>query len=140
MKNLILIICVTLPFLTGCQEEPHIETPSEVVVKHFDALYNQDNFDAAMAYASQRHQKLMQSYGTTRSVGRYLYNMSYDKIEVSVQAPLHPPKRSDTESLRLNLAVTGYKGDKHYENFRIAVMTVEEGRWKLERLLSGPYN
>ena len=140
MKRQFLISCISVLFLLGCQEEPHIETPSEVVVKHFDALYNQDDLEEAMAFASQRHQKLMQSYGTPRSVGRYSYNMSYDEIEVNVQAPLKNSKQAEADGLRLNVAIVGYKGDKHYENYRIAQMILEDGRWKLERLLSTPYN
>lgn len=125
--------------LTGCQEEPHIETPSEVVVKHFEALYNQDDLEVAMSYASSRHRKLMQSYGTPRSVGRYLYNMSYEDVEINVQAPMHSAKQNSQDDLRLNVAIVGFNGEQHFENIRIAVMTLEEGRWKLERLLSTPY-
>lgn len=133
------VVAVALLLMVGCSKDPQITSPNEVVESYFKALYNERDFAKALSFASAHHQTLLNSYGTPASVGRYLYNMSYEHIDIQAERPSGVTYMNNPNSLRISVLITGYsQGQRADELFEVIVVFEDEG-WKVDWKLDSPY-
>lgn len=130
---------MAIVIMTGCAKEPEITAPHDVVVSYFNALYNERDFEKALSMASAHHQRLLKSYGTPSTVGRYLYNMNFDHAEIRAERPSGLTYMNNPDSLRINVAITGYNQGRRTDELFEVIVVFEEGRWKVDWKLDSPY-
>ncbi|CUS49087.1 MAG: putative lipoprotein [Idiomarinaceae bacterium HL-53] len=140
MKRLLLIICALI-LLTGCNKESRImkKGPHEIAADYFEALYNERDLEKMMALSSQRNKELIEHYGNASSVARYMYNMSFDQVQVSAERPTGIVYMNRNNTVRIQVAFTGFNGTSRVDELREVVMIEEAGEWRLERVLDSPY-
>src|SRR5690554_2049762 len=134
-----LAMLVALLLVAACSKEPVVTAPNEVVVKYLDALYNERDFDKALSLASEHHQMLLNNHGTTSTVGRYLYNMSFEQAIIQAERPSGMTYRNNANSLRIDVAISGFSHGKRFDEVREVIVVFEEGRWKVDRMIDSPY-
>ena len=140
MKKLLLILCA-LVLVTACNNEPRImkKGPHEIAADYFEALYNERDLEKMMALSSQRNKELIEHYGNASSVARYMYNMSFDQVQVSAERPTGIVYMNRNNTVRIQVAFTGFNGPDRVDELREVVMIEEAGEWRLERVLDSPY-
>ena len=144
MKTNILktIILIALFFISACSDESNIEeidNPKVVTTAFFHALYNERDVEKAASVCSPPIAKLLKHYRSVPSIGRYMFNMMYDEVEIK-------PDDSGVkvrEQFKHSAIVTVYF-DGIYQNQRIKdvkrVLLVEEGnRWIISEILKDPF-
>lgn len=132
--------CFLLVLLTlSCSKQESVTAPNDVVVEYFDALYNKKDFERVLYLASKQHKTLLENYGTTATVARYLYNMSFEQAIIQADRPSGMTYRNNVDSLRIDMAITGYGHGKRFDEIREVIVVFEEGRWKVDRMLDSPY-
>ena len=60
--------------------------PEYAAVQFFTHIYEDDNIDSALDFASPKLARLMKSYRINRNVQRHVLNMAYDKVEIKPSA------------------------------------------------------
>lgn len=133
------LIAVALLLMVGCIKEPKITSPNEVVENYFKALYNERDFSKVLGLASAHHQTLLNSYGTPASVGRYLYNMSYDHIDIQAERPSGMTYMNNPDSLRISVLITGYSHGERADTLFEVIVVFEDESWRVDWKLDSPY-
>lgn len=136
------IIILSLIFtIAGCDTATEISKkgPHEVAIAYFEALYNDRDLEKVMELSSLRNRELIEHYGNTVSIGRYMYNMSFDQVDITAERPTGIVYMNRDNTVRLQVAFTGYNGTDRYDEVREVVMIDQEGEWRLERVLDSPY-
>lgn len=138
--RMLVLSCLVWFGLMACQPEVnHVDSPSEVAAQFFEALYNERDMDRVISLASESHQRLLERYGTPSAVGRYMYNLSYDSVQVSAERPTGAVYGTQADTIRLQVALTGMSQGRRNDSLREVVLIQEDGRWKLDRVLDSPY-
>lgn len=127
--------------LTACDTPAALtkKGPHEIATAYFNALYNERNLNRAIELSSHRNRELIEHYGNTVSVGRYMYNMSFDQVDVTAERPTGIVYMNRNNTVRIQVAFSGYNGTDRYDEVREVVMIDQEGEWRLERVLDSPY-
>ncbi|ABG41034.1 putative lipoprotein [Paraglaciecola sp. T6c] len=60
--------------------------PEYAAVQFFSHIYEDDNIEGALDFASPKMARLMKSYRINRNVQRHVLNMAYDKVEIKPNA------------------------------------------------------
>ncbi|RUO34777.1 hypothetical protein [Aliidiomarina soli] len=127
--------------LTGCWEQK-IQEPEahERAIDYFELLYNERDIEAAAKLATEEHRQLIMRYGSVASVGRYLYNMDFDHVEVNADRQGVTLFNEQANTARVQVSLGGVSGSRRVETIRDVLMVREGGKWYLARILDGPMN
>lgn len=139
-KTSLFLLLITL---VGCNdgEEPisEIDNPELVTVAFFNALYNEKDITKAASVCSPKLARIILHYKSAKAVGRHLFNMSYDKVEITPD---------DTgvkvrEQFKNKAVITVYfNGVYHDDNIkdvkRVSLLQVED-KWVIEKILKDPF-
>ncbi|MDO6447596.1 hypothetical protein Q4493_17630 [Colwellia sp. 1_MG-2023] len=129
--------------LVGCNdgEEPisEIDNPELVTVAFFNALYNEKDITKAASVCSPKLARIILHYKSAKAVGRHLFNMSYDKVEITPD---------DTgvkvrEQFKNKAVITVYfNGVYHDDNLkdvkRVSLLQVDD-KWVIDKILKDPF-
>lgn len=144
MKNILLIlILLSSSILSGCGSEdaPKGEknTPGNVATLYFDALYNQNDLNKAMGYATPKMARIMKSYGTAGQFARNLVNMQYDEVVIEVDMTNMSLREQYGDRANINLIFTGYFNGKKIDDMRSVKMMRKKGNWYIEKINADPF-
>ncbi|RJF34286.1 hypothetical protein [Pseudoalteromonas gelatinilytica] len=144
MKNILLIfVLLSSCFLFGCGSEdaPKGEknTPGNVATLYFDALYNQNDLNLAMEYATPKMARIMKSYGTAGQFARNLVNMQYDEVVIEVDMTNMSLREQYGDKANINLIFTGYFNGKKVDDMRSVKMIRKKGNWYIEKINADPF-
>ena len=144
MKNILLIfILLSSSILSGCGSEdaPKGEknTPGNVATLYFDALYNQNDLNKAMEYATPKMARIMKSYRTAGQFARNLVNMQYDEVVIEVDMTNMSLREQYGDKANINLIFTGYFNGKKIDDMRSVKMMRKKGNWYIEKINADPF-
>ncbi|MGX5914241.1 hypothetical protein ACR0ST_05860 [Aliidiomarina sp. Khilg15.8] len=126
--------------LSGCSNDDQPAPPEahEQAVAFFHALYNERDMERVKELASEEHREVLAYYGVPSSIGRYLYNMNFDQVEVEADSSGMSLYRDRSDTARVQLNFTGTRHNQRHETLRDVVMVREGGDWRLDRVLNNP--
>lgn len=144
MKNVLLIFALLSSCLMlgcGSEESPQGEknTPGNTATLYFDALYNQNDLNQAMEYATPKMARIMKSYGTANQFARNLINMQYDKVVIEVDMTNMSLREQYGDKANINLIFTGYFNGKKVDDMRSVKMIRKKGNWYIEKINADPF-
>lgn len=133
-------LMVLLSAIIGCSEEKNETEAHEQAEAFFNALYNERNMDKVAKLASEDYRRVLTHYGAPSSIGRYLYNMNFDEVEIVADRRGISLYQNRADTARLQVSFTGTQGGRKRESLREVVMIKENGNWRIDRVLEGPMN
>lgn len=124
---------------SGCSDD-HIQAPGadEWAIEFFHQLYNQRDLERAAALATPEYAEVLLRYGTVNAVGRYLYNMNFDHVEIEADRQGIDWYQQRPDMVRVQLSFSGYSGSRRFDYVRDVVMVREGSQWRLARVLDHP--
>jgi len=138
IKHGFIFISVAL-MLFGCGDEPEVEqTAEDVAVAFFDAVYNQNDIDKALALSTPNFAEELGKYITTKNAARRLFNMSFDSVQIDAALGDKNVRREFKRSGKLVILFTGYRQDKLYKEMKEIRLVKKGDNWLVDELLPDP--
>jgi hypothetical protein len=142
-KTLLLILLPLLISLTACEqkEEPirEIDNPELVAIAFFNALYNEKDVKKAASVCSPQLARIILHYRSANAVARHLFNMSYDKVEISPDDSGVKVREQFKNKAVITVYFDGtYQEERMKDVKRLSIVQLED-RWVIDKVLKDPF-
>ncbi|XOV77804.1 MAG: hypothetical protein ACFHVJ_12715 [Aestuariibacter sp.] len=109
-------------------------------LKFFDAIYNDNDMDVALYYATDRMSRLLKSYHTPKAVARHIINLRYEgKVIMEIDAGDTVGRQEFATKQRVSVYFSGhYQGDL-IDELRTVQMLREDGEWRVDSILTDKF-
>ncbi|WP_333798126.1 hypothetical protein [Rheinheimera sp.] len=136
--------------LTGCSDDPDTkeptssaatiaEVPESNAVKFFNAILIENNLEKAKKLAVPSLARVLDSYSTGKAAGRTLFNMRFDKLEITVEDTNKNVREFYTDKAEVMLIFTGeYDGGKRVD-MRMVKLVNQKGKWLISEIKTDPF-
>jgi uncharacterized protein YcfL len=143
MTKINLLLILTLFFVSACggeEEITNIDNPELVAVAFFDALYNEKNVQKAASVCDPKLARLLLHYQSPQAIGRHLFNMSYDKVEIKPDDSGVKIRKQFKKKAVITLYFDGYLQENRLKDVkRISLVQIDGGRWVINKILKDPF-
>ena len=142
MKRLVAIFAAFSIFLTGCSGEDEITelaNPELVAVAFFDALYNQKDVQKAASVCTPKLARILLHYKSPTAVSRHIFNMQYDKVEISPDDTGVKVREQFKDDADIVLYFDGYFQNERVKDVKRISLKQLDGRWVIDKILKDPF-
>tara|TARA_R110001583_G_scaffold2068_2_gene15222 strand:- start:4246 stop:4677 length:432 start_codon:yes stop_codon:yes gene_type:complete len=143
MTKINLLLIFTLFFVSACsgeEEITNIDNPELVAVAFFDALYNEKNVQKAASVCDPKLARLLLHYQSSQAIGRHLFNMSYDKVEIKPDDSGVKIRKQFKKKAVITLYFDGYLQENRLKDVkRISLVQIDGGKWVINKILKDPF-
>jgi len=137
---LILAIMLTACGDSGGKEKiTEIDNPELVTIAFFDALYNEKNIEKAALVCSPKLARIILSYRSANAVGRHLFNMSYDKVEIKPDGSGVKVREQFKDAAKITVYFDGYYNDDRFKDVKRLSLIQQDGKWIINKILKDPF-
>ena len=143
--NYIKIIFLTITLLLfGCGEPDkdtisNVDHPEVVAIEFFNALYNEKNIKKAASVCSPQLSRIIKHYKSHKAVARHLFNMSYDKVEITPDDSGVKVREQFKNSAVITIYFDGYYHDDHIKDVKRLSLIQIDNRWVIDKVLKDPF-
>jgi len=145
LKNFLstLLLCSVF-LLAACSEDntkkiTTVDNPETVAIAFFDALYNEKNVEKAASVCSPKLARLVLHYRSPEAVGRHLFNMSYDKVEMRPDSGGVKVREQFKGSANITIYFDGYYQDSRIKEVKRLAFIQRDGEWFIDKILKDPF-
>ncbi|WP_448568589.1 hypothetical protein [Thalassotalea ganghwensis] len=144
MRKLSLLLILPLLFLLnacGNKEEDisEIENPEKVAVAFFHAIYNEKNIEKAASVCSPKLARIVRHYRSPSAVGRHLFNLSYDQVEIKPDDSGVKVREQFKDSAIITVYFDGtYQDDRIRDVKRLSLIQIDD-HWVIDEILKDPF-
>lgn len=129
--------------LTACGEQEDeitkIDNPELVTIAFFDALYNEKNIKKAALVCSPKLARIILSYHSAKSVGRHLFNMSYDTVEIKPDGSGVKVREQFKDAAKITVYFDGFYGEDRLKDVKRLSLIQQDGKWIINKILADPF-
>lgn len=142
--NFIRYILLGLALLVlGCDKDKNdistIDNPELVSIAFFDALYNEKDIKKASSVCSPKLSRIILHYKSSQAVGRHLFNMQFDKVEITPDDSGVKVREQFKDAAIITVFLEGtYRGDKVKDVKRLSLIQIED-KWVINKILKDPF-
>jgi len=138
-----LLLCSVF-LLAACSEDntkkiTTVDNPETVAIAFFDALYNEKNVEKAASVCSPKLARLVLHYRSPEAVGRHLFNMSYDKVEMRPDSGGVKVREQFKGSANITIYFDGYYQDSRIKEVKRLAFIQRDGEWFIDKILKDPF-
>ncbi|WP_019027848.1 hypothetical protein [Colwellia piezophila] len=139
----LLFLC-SFTLLTACsgddsQTITKVDDPEIVAMAFFDALYNEKNVKKAASVCSPKLARLIMHYRSPSAVGRHLFNMSYDRVEMKPDSGGVQVRQQFKGSANITIYFDGYFQDNRIKDVKRLAFIQVDGKWFMDKILKDPF-
>ena len=116
-----------------------VENPEVVAIAFFDALYNEKNIKKAASVCSPQLSRIILHYKSTNAVARHLFNMSYDKVEITPDDSGVKVREQFKNSAAITVFFDGYYHDDHIKDVKRLSLIQIDNKWVIDKILKDPF-
>lgn len=143
MKKITALLFLFLFTVTGCgSDEPSRgdkNSPGYTATMYFDAIYNKNDFEAAIKMATPKLARIMRSYGTAKQFSRNLVNLQYDSVTIEVDMTNQSLREQYGDDAKVNLVFTGMLRGEQVDDMRSVQMVRKKGTWYVDKINADPF-
>lgn len=142
--NFIRYILLGLALLVlGCDKDKNdistIDNPELVSIAFFDALYNEKDIKKASSVCSPKLSRIILHYKSSQAVGRHLFNMQFDKVEITPDDSGVKVREQFKDAAIITVFLDGtYRGDKIKDVKRLSLIQIND-KWVINKILKDPF-
>ncbi|MCO4798516.1 MAG: hypothetical protein KC484_04840 [Colwelliaceae bacterium] len=142
-KYLKLSVLILLIAISGCSQEEdpisELDNPELVTVAFFNALYNEKDIKKAASVCSPKLARILIHYKSPQAVARHLFNMSYDKVEISPDDTGVKVREQFKNKAVITVYFDGvYQDDKFKDVKRLSLVQLDD-KWVIDKILKDPF-
>lgn len=143
-KVLLALSLCSILLLTACNEEDtskiiEVDHPEFVALAFFDALYNEKNIKKSASVCNPKLARLIMHYRSPEAVGRHLFNMSYDTVNVKADNGGVKIREQFKGSANIIVYFDGYYQDKRIKEVKRLALIQRDGKWFIDKILKSPF-
>ncbi len=137
-KYLLLTIVIST---MGCEEDSisSIDNPELVTIAFFNAIYNENDLKKAASVCSPKLARILLHYQSSKAAGRHLFNMSYDKVEVSPEDSGVKIRKQFQDAAIIIVYFDGTYFDERIKDVKSLYLVQTNGKWVIEKFLKDPF-
>ncbi|MCU4676719.1 hypothetical protein N7931_13870 [Catenovulum sp. 2E275] len=138
----IAFITAILALLQACDNNKlTVQQPGEVAIEFFDAIYNQQDLNAAVKLTTPQYSRILKSYYTVERVQKVLFNRRYDKVEIEEDTNITGLSFTDTNADKayVTLMFDGLYNGERFRDLKKIVMVKQQGKWRVDKLKADVY-
>ena len=130
--------------LFGCGEPDkdtisNVDNPEVVAIEFFNALYNEKNIKKAASVCNPKLSRIILHYKSTKAVARHLFNMSYDKVEITPDDSGVKVREQFKNSAVITVFFDGYYHDEHIKDVKRLSLVQVDDKWVIDKILKDPF-
>jgi hypothetical protein len=136
------IVLLTLVFAIACSDEENIQeidNPKVVTTAFFNALYNERDVDKAASVCSPQIAKLLKHYRSVPSIGRYMFNMMYDEVEIKADNSGVKIREQFKQSATVTIYFNGTYQNQRIKDVKRVLLKEQGNRWIISEILKDPF-
>jgi hypothetical protein len=136
------IVLLTLVFAIACSDEANIQeidNPKVVTTEFFNALYNERDVDKAASVCSPQIAKLLKHYRSVPSIGRYMFNMMYDEVEIKADNSGVKIREQFKQSATVTIYFNGTYQNQRIKDVKRVLLKEQGNRWIISEILKDPF-
>jgi len=138
-----LLSCSVLLLAACGRDDPKkittVDNPETVAIAFFDALYNEKNVEKAASVCNPKLARLILHYRSPEAVGRHLFNMSYDKVEVKPDSGGVKVREQFKGSANITVYFDGYYQESRIKEVKRLAIIQRGGKWYIDKILKDPF-
>ncbi|MFT6919798.1 MAG: hypothetical protein ACJA2G_002437 [Cognaticolwellia sp.] len=144
MNYLKLIILSFVVLFSACSKENNnkihnLYNPEEVAIEFFNALYNEQNIKKAASVCGPRLSRIILHYQSPRAVARHLFNMSYDKVDITPDDSGVKVREQFKNSAEITIYFDGYYQNDRIKDVKRLLLVQIDNKWIIEKKLKDPF-
>lgn len=144
MNNIKFITFGLILLLLGCGESnkdtiKNVDNPEVVAIAFFDTLYNEKNIKKAASVCSPKLARIILHYKSTKAVARHMFNMSYDKVEITPDDSGIKVREQFKDSAVITIYFNGYYQDNNLKDVKRLSLIQVEDKWVIDKILKDPF-
>ncbi|NQZ83861.1 MAG: hypothetical protein HRT52_22945 [Colwellia sp.] len=140
LKYLFLLIVVSM---MGCSSEEEsitsIDNPELVTIAFFNAIYNENDLKKAASVCSPKLARILLHYKSSKAVGRHMFNMSYDKVEITPEDSGVKVREQFKDAAIIIVYFDGMYFDERRKDVKRLYLVQTDGKWVIEKFLKDPF-
>lgn len=115
------------------------DSPELTAVDFFEAILVDNDLKEAKRHAAPSLKRVLDGYSSGKAVGRTLLNMSFDKVEITIEDTNKNVREFYTDKADVMLIFTGIKDDAKVVNMRMVKMEKHKGKWLVVVIKDDPF-
>lgn len=115
------------------------DSPELTAVDFFEAILVDNNINEAKRHAAPSLKRVLDGYSSGKAVGRTLLNMSFDKVEITIEDTNKNVREFYTDKADVMLIFTGIKNDEKIVHMRMVKMEKHKGKWLVVVIKDDPF-
>ncbi len=115
------------------------DSPELTAVDFFEAILVDNDIKEAKRHAVPTLRRVLDGYSSGKAVGRTLLNMSFDKVEITIEDTNKNVREFYTDKADVMLIFTGMKDDAKVVNMRMVKMEKHSGKWQVAVIKDDPF-
>ncbi len=115
------------------------DSPELTAVDFFEAILVNNDIKEAKRHAMPSLRRVLDGYATGKAVGRTLLNMSFDKVEITIEDTNKNVREFYTDRADVMLIFTGMKDDAKVVHMRMVKMEKHKGKWLVAVIKDDPF-
>ena len=132
-------VCIFLSSCSGDEGITDINNPELVTIAFFDALYNEKDIKKAALFCEPQLARIILHYRSANSVGRHLFNMSYDSIKITLEGSGTKVRQQFSKNAKITVYLDGlYNGERIKDIKRLALVQ-QDNKWIITKILKDPF-
>lgn len=144
MNYLKLIILSFVVLFSACSKENKnkiydLDNPEVVAIEFFNALYNEKNIKKAASVCSPRLSRIIMHYQSPKAVARHLFNMSYDKVDITPDDSGVKVREQFKNSAEITVYFDGYYQNDRIKDVKRLLLVQIDNKWIIEKKLKDPF-
>lgn len=130
--------------LFGCNEVDknkinNVDNPEVVAIEFFNALYNEQNIKKAASVCNPKLSRIILHYKSPKAVARHLFNMSYDKVDITPDDSGIKVREQFNSSAIITVYFDGYYQDNRLKDVKRLSLVQVDDKWVIDKILKDPF-
>ena len=139
----LILISLTL-LLTACGDDESgdiktSESPEDVSVAFFNAIYNEKDVKKAAKVCSPQLSRIILHYKSPRAVARHLFNMSYDSVVASPDDSGVKIREQFKGAAIITVYFDGIYDNNRVKDVKRLSLIQVNGDWIIDKILKDPF-
>lgn len=138
LVGLLLLLC-------GCGDDKDdkaitkIDNPELVTIAFFNAIYNEKNVDKAALVCSPELARIILHYRSAEAVGRHMFNMSYDSVEIKPDGSGVKVREQFKNAAVITVYFEGFYQENKIKDVKRVSLIQQNDKWVINKLLKDPF-
>ncbi|MBL4910088.1 MAG: hypothetical protein JKX78_08760 [Alteromonadaceae bacterium] len=115
------------------------ENPEQISISFFSALYNDRDINKAAAVCVPQLSRIILSYRYARGVGRHLFNMSYDHVDIKTEDTGVKVRQLFKNKATITIYFDGMYQNERIKDIKRLSLIQKDGRWYIDKILKDPF-